>query len=80
MRVQQGADGCQVLDAEWGQLHRKAVDSVFEQEPKWLWTDEEGAQQDHSDEKFIDFWGPSEEVVHAHVEKACGGHVAAAPP
>jgi len=72
VRALRAPRGCEILEAAWGQVHRLALDSVFQSEPTWAWKDVE-MDDEHSQEQLLDFWGPSETLVKEKALKACGG-------
>jgi len=73
MRLLMQREGCEVLEAAWGQVHRLARESVVESKPEWVWKDLEEGDVEHSKDKFVDIWGPTEEGVHTRAQERCGG-------
>jgi len=70
LRVLKNGTDCEVLDAEWGQVHRLALNDVYVPESKWQWSDEEDM---HSQEEIQDLWGPEEGLVRSRARSICSG-------
>merc|ERR1719221_2411832 len=77
MRVEMNSGGCQALEARWGQVHRLALDGIYNTAPEWAWQEEEDIS--HSEEQFFDIWGPSEEAVQERARERCGALPSIAP-